>query len=114
MIAKKDGTVVEVNIGDKPGDPVFGVSDLLIHLSGEQLEKKAAKVIEGENLDLLIGSIPMQTEDEKVKEKVKANIMNLLSKEYGIEEEDFLSAEIEVVPAGEAKDYVRHCPLTAA
>lgn len=105
VIAKKDGTVVEVNIGDKPGDPVFGVSDLLIHLSGEQLEKKAAKVIEGENLDLLIGSIPMQTEDERVKEKVKANIMNLLSKEYGIEEEDFLSAEIEVVPAGEAKDY---------
>lgn len=105
VIAKKDGTVVEVNIGDKPGDPVFGVSDLLIHLSGEQLEKKAAKVIEGENLDLLIGSIPMQTEDEKVKEKVKANIMNLLSKEYAIEEEDFLSAEIEVVPAGEAKDY---------
>ena len=105
VIAKKDGTVVEVNIGDKPGDPVFGVSDLLIHLSGEQLEKKAAKVIEGENLDLLIGSIPMQTEDEKVKEKVKANIMNLLSKEYGIEEEDFLSAESEVVPAGEARDY---------
>lgn len=105
VIAKKDGTLVEVNIGDKPGDPVFGVSDLLIHLSGEQLEKKAAKVIEGENLDLLIGSIPMQTEDEKVKEKVKANIMNLLSKEYGIEEEDFLSAEIEVVPAGEARDY---------
>lgn len=105
VIAKKDGTLVEVNVGDKPDDPVFGVSDLLIHLSGEQLEKKAAKVIEGENLDLLIGSIPMQTEDEKVKEKVKANIMNLLSKEYGIEEEDFLSAEIEVVPAGEAKDY---------
>ena len=105
VIAKKDGTVVKVNVGDKPGDPVFGVSDLLIHLSGEQLEKKAAKVIEGENLDLLIGSIPMQTEDEKVKEKVKANIMNLLSKEYGIEEEDFLSAEIEEVPAGEAKDY---------
>lgn len=105
VIAKKDGTVVKVNIGDKLGDPVFGVSDLLIHLSAEQLEKKAAKVIEGENLDLLIGSIPMQTEDEKVKEKVKANIMNLLTKEYGIEEEDFLSAEIEVVPAGEAKDY---------
>ena len=105
VIAKKDGTVVKVNVGDKPGNPVFGVSDLLIHLSGEQLEKKAAKVIEGENLDLLIGSIPMQTEDEKVKEKVKANIMNLLSKEYGIEEEDFLSAEIEVVPAGEARDY---------
>lgn len=115
VIAKKDGTVVTVNVGDKPGDPVFGVSDLLIHLSGEQLEKKAAKVIEGENLDLIIGSIPV-TEDETkdkdaeqsteaVREKVKANIMKILEKEYGIEEEDFLSAEIEVVPAGEARDY---------
>ncbi len=109
VIVKKDGTVVKVNVGDKPGDPVFGISDLLIHLSGEQMEKKAAKVIEGENLDLLIGSIPVDDSDkeekEKAKEKVKANIMNLLSEEYGIEEEDFLSAEIEVVPAGEARDY---------
>ncbi len=108
VICKKDGTTVNVNIGDKRGDPVFGVSDLLIHLSGEQLEKKAAKVIEGENLDLLIGSIPVQKGDgekEKKKERVKANILDILSKEYGIEEEDFLSAEIEVVPAGEARDY---------
>lgn len=108
VIAKKDGTLVQVNIGDKPGDPVFGVSDLLIHLSGEQMEKKAAKVIEGENLDLIIGSIPMdekKEDKEAVKEKVKANIMNILAKEYGIEEEDFLSAEIEVVPAGDARDY---------
>ena len=105
VIVKKDGTVVKVNIGDKPGDPVFGVSDLLIHLSGDQMTKKASEVIGGENLDLLIGSIPMETEDENVKEKVKANIMNILTKEYGVEEEDFLSAEIEVVPAGEAKDY---------
>ncbi|MBO5071005.1 MAG: aminopeptidase [Roseburia sp.] len=109
VIAKKDGTLVQVNVGDKPGDPVFGVSDLLPHLSGEQMEKSAAKVIEGENLDLIIGSIPMASEkkDEKeaVKEKVKANIMNILTREYGIEEEDFLSAEIEVVPAGEARDY---------
>lgn len=110
VIAKKDGTLVQVNIGDKPGDPVFGVSDLLVHLSGEQLEKKAAKVIEGENLDLIIGSIPMEeNKDDKkadaVKEKVKANIMKILEKEYGIEEEDFLSAEIEVVPAGDARDY---------
>jgi aspartyl aminopeptidase len=108
VIAKKDGTLVQVNIGDKAGDPVFGITDLLIHLSGEQLEKKAAKVIEGENLDLLIGSIPVkenEKEKEQVKEKVKANIMNILVKEYGIEEEDFLSAEIEVVPAGEARDY---------
>jgi len=105
VIVKKDGTVVKVNIGDKPGDPVVGVSDLLIHLSGDQMTKKASEVIGGENLDLLIGSIPMETEDEDVKEKVKANIMNILTKEYGVEEEDFLSAEIEVVPAGEAKDY---------
>ena len=109
VIVKKDGTVVKVNVGDKPGDPVFGITDLLIHLSGERMEKKAAKVIEGENLDLLIGSIPVDDSDkdekEKAKEKVKANIMKLLSEEYGIEEEDFLSAEIEVVPAGEARDY---------
>ena len=109
VIVKKDGTVVKVNVGDKPGDPVFGITDLLIHLSGEQMEKKAAKVIEGENLDLLIGSMPVDDSDkdekEKAKEKVKANIMKLLSEEYGIEEEDFLSAEIEVVPAGEARDY---------
>lgn len=109
VIAKTDGTLVSVNIGDKPGDPVFGVSDLLVHLSAEQLDKKAAKVIEGENLDLMIGSIPAvenkKEEKETIKEKVKANIMNLLAKEYGIEEEDFLSAEIEVVPAGEARDY---------
>lgn len=108
VIAKKDGTLVEVNIGDKQGDPVFGVSDLLIHLSAEQMEKKASKVIEGENLDLLIGSIPLAADKknkDEAREKVKANIMKILSKEYDIEEEDFLSAEIEVVPAGEAKDY---------
>ncbi len=107
-IEKKDGTLVQVNVGDKPGDPVFGVSDLLVHLSAEQLEKKAAKVIEGENLDLMIGSIPAGGNadgKEDVKEKVKANIMKILEKEYGMEEEDFLSAEIEVVPAGEARDY---------
>lgn len=106
VVAKKDGSVVEVNIGDKPGDPVFGVSDLLIHLAGEQMEKKAAKVIEGENLDLLIGSIPLAGEEkENAKDTVKENILGILKAEYGIEEEDFLSAEIEVVPAGEARDY---------
>lgn len=106
VVAKKDGSVVEVNIGDKPGDPVFGVSDLLIHLAGEQMEKKAAKVIEGENLDLLIGSIPLAGEEkENAKDAVKENILGILKEEYGIEEEDFLSAEIEVVPAGEARDY---------
>ena len=107
VICKKDGTTVEVNIGDKPGDPVVGITDLLIHLSAEQLDKKAAKVIEGENLDVLIGSIPVEdNEDNKdIKDKVKANILNILEETYGIDEEDFLSAEIEVVPAGEAKDY---------
>lgn len=108
VIAKKDGTVVNVNIGDKPSDPVFGVSDLLIHLSAEQLDKKGAKVIEGEQLDVLIGSIPMSEKDkkdEKIKEAVKANVLEILKKEYKIEEEDFLSAEIEVVPAGDARDY---------
>ena len=74
VVAKKDGTVVTVNIGDKPGDPVLGVSDLLIHLAADQLDKKGAKVIEGENLDLLIGSIPTSEDKEDVKEKVKANI----------------------------------------
>lgn len=108
VICRKDGTTVKVNIGDKPEDPVFGVSDLLIHLSADQLEKKGAKVIEGENLDLLIGSIPADEKDEngeKVKERVKANILNILSREYGVDEDDFLSAEIEVVPAGVARDY---------
>lgn len=111
VFVKKDGTVIPVSIGDKPGDPVFGVSDLLIHLAGEQMEKKAAKVIEGENLDILIGSIPQAAQEkeqenkESVKDRVKANILHILAKEYLIDEEDFVSAEIEAVPAGEARDY---------
>lgn len=107
VIVKKDGTVVNVNVGEKEDDPVFGVSDLLIHLSAEQLDKKAAKVIEGENLDLLVGSIPFTSEQEKEKAKdaVKLNVLNILKEQYNVEEEDFLSAEIEVVPAGKARDY---------
>ena len=107
VVCKKDGTTVQINIGDKPEDPVFGISDLLVHLSAEQMEKKASKVIEGENLDLLIGSIPMEeNENEKeVKDKVKANILFILEEAYNIAEEDFVSAEIEVVPAGDARDY---------
>ena len=108
VIVKKDGTVVDVNTGEKAEDPVFGVSDLLIHLSAEQMEKKASLVIEGENLDILVGSIPSVTseeEKEQVKEAVKANILNLLAEQYQIEEDDFLSAEIEAVPAGAARDY---------
>ena len=105
VFAKKDGTVVKVNIGEDPSDPVFGVSDLLIHLASTQMEKKASVVIEGEDLDLLIGSIPVAEDDKEVKEKVKENILNILKEYYQIEEEDFLSAEIEVVPAGPARDY---------
>ncbi len=108
VICKKDGTTVKVAIGDKPEDPVFGVSDLLIHLSGEQMGKKASEVITGEGLDLLIGSIPGPEKDDKdeaIKERVKANILNILEKEYGVDEEDFVSAEIEIVPAGAARDY---------
>lgn len=112
VFVRKDGTVIPVSVGDKPGDPVFGVSDLLIHLSGEQMEKKASKVIEGENLDLLIGSIPApeggeegKKNEELLKDRVKANILQILAKEYQMEEDDFISAEIEVVPAGEARDY---------
>ena len=108
VIAKKDGTVVQVNVGEKPGDPVFGISDLLIHLSSAQMEKKTAKAIEGEDLNILIGSIPAQssgTGDEEKKKRVQENILRILKEQYEIEEEDFLSAEIEVVPAGEARDY---------
>ncbi len=107
VVVKKDGSKVVVNIGEKEEDPVFGISDLLIHLASEQLDKKAAKVIEGENLDLLVGSIPFECEDEKekAKEAVKTNVLNILKEQYDIEEDDFLSAEIEVVPAGKARDY---------
>lgn len=107
VVVKKDGTKVIVNIGEKEDDPVFGISDLLIHLASEQMDKKAAKVIEGENLDVLVGSIPFESEDEKEKAKdaVKTNVLNILKEQYDIEEEDFLSAEIEVVPAGKARDY---------
>lgn len=105
VVAKKDGSTVQINIGEKPEDPVFGVSDLLIHLSGEQMEKKAAKVIEGEAMDVLIASRPLKDADEKTKEKVKANVLDILKAHYGLEEEDFLSAEIEIVPAGAARNY---------
>ncbi len=106
VIAKKDGTVIPVNIGEKPEDPVFGVSDLLIHLAADQMEKKASKVIEGEDMDVLVGSMPLYDEkDEEKKELVKKNVLRILQEQYDIEEEDFLSAEIEVVPAGAARDY---------
>lgn len=107
VVVKKDGTVINVNIGEKDDNPVFGITDLLIHLAGEQLDKKAAKVIEGEQLDVLVGSIPFlnEKEEEKTKDAVKVNVLNILKEQYNIEEDDFLSAEIEVVPAGKARDY---------
>ncbi len=110
IVAKKDGSVLEICIGEKEDDPVVFVSDLLIHLAGEQLEKKARVVIEGENLDLLVGSRPIAEKEEEGKDKgkekdaVKANILAILKEQYGIEEDDFLSAELEIVPAGKARD----------
>ena len=111
VVVRKDGSRVDVCIGEDADDPVFGVSDLLIHLSHEQLEKTAAKVIEGEALNILVGNRPVaDSVDEDgqttaTKEAVKANILAILREKYSIEEEDFLSAEIEVVPAGPARDY---------
>lgn len=107
VIVKKDGTKVVINVGEQDNDPVFGISDLLVHLASEQLEKKASKVIEGENLDLLVGSIPFEDQEQKdkAKETVKTNVLRILKDQYNIEEEDFLSAEVEVVPAGKARDY---------
>lgn len=107
VIVKTDGTVQKVNIGEKEDDPVFVVTDLLIHLAGKQMEKKASTVIEGEKLDLLIGSRPLEKEeglDEDEKDAVKANVMKILTDYYNMEEEDFLSAELEIVPAGKARD----------
>ena len=136
VIAKTDGTVVEVNVGEDAGDPVFCVTDLLIHLAGKQMGKKASEVVEGEDLDILIGNRPLVIEKDDAdgaddgdaaagvdpaatevdaadrpvyeklaeKEPVKAFALKLLAEKYGIAEEDFLSAEIEAVPAGRARD----------
>lgn len=117
VIVKKDGTTVEINIGEQEDDPVFFVSDILVHLAAEQLEKKANKVIEGEALDLIIGSKPIcidkdteeqdtakDTPKEAAKEAVKKGILAILKEQYDVEEEDFLSAELEIVPAGRARE----------
>ncbi|HJF84643.1 MAG TPA: aminopeptidase [Megamonas hypermegale] len=101
VVAKKDGSVVDIVIGEDEADPVFCVTDLLVHLSQEQMQKNAAKVIDGENLDVLVGSIPLKDSE---KDAVKANVLKIVGKKYGIEEEDFLSAELEVVPAGKARE----------
>ena len=106
VVAKKDGSVIPVCVGEDVADPVFVISDLLIHLSQEQLQKKAAEVIEGEMLDLLVGHKPLVIEDDDAdkKDPVKQNLLALLAERYGMEEEDFLSAELEIVPAGPARD----------
>lgn len=124
VVVKKDGTTIEISVGEEDDDPVFFVSDLLIHLAQEQLEKKAAKVIEGEALDIIVGNKPIVLQDEKetkgdkdssdvsdekasrkvAKDAVRKGILDILKKEYDMEEEDFISAELEVVPAGKARD----------
>lgn len=104
VVAKKDGTVVNMVIGEEDSDPVVSISDLLIHLAGDQMGKKASVVIEGEDLNVIVGGRPMRDVPEGEKEPCKALILSLLKEKYGIEEEDFLSAEIEVVPAGKARD----------
>lgn len=102
VVVKKDGTVIELNIGEDDNDPIVGISDLLVHLSADQMSKKASNVIEGEDLNVTIGSMPLDGEE---KDAVKANILKLLKEKYDFEEDDFVSAEIEVVPAGKARDY---------
>lgn len=101
VVAKKDGTVVKVTIGEDPADPVFFISDLLIHLAQDQMEKKASKVIDGEALDVIMGTIPV---DGDQKDAVKQNVLRLLKEKYDIEEDDFWSAELEIVPAGSARE----------
>ena len=110
VVALKDGSVLNVKIGEDEDDPVLCISDLLIHLSADQLEKKARVVIEGENLDVIVGSRPVPEkgeedgEDKKEKFSVRAGILAILKDKYDMEEEDFLSAELEIVPAGRARD----------
>ena len=103
VVCKKDGTKIDVCIGEKESDPVLEISDLLIHLSRDQLSKTGSKVVEGEDLNALAGSIPVKSKKEE-KDLVKKNILNILKKEYNILEEDFISAELELVPAGKARD----------
>ena len=113
VIAKKDGTSVSISIGENPGDPVFFISDLLPHLAQEQMEKKGAKLIEGEALDIIVGNKPLKfTSDSSEKdsraksgsEMIKAGVLEILEEKYGMAEEDFISAELEIVPAGEARE----------
>lgn len=103
VVCKKDGKVVEICIGEDPTDPVLEISDLLVHLAHDQMEKSGARVVEGEDLNALFGSIPATGKNGET-DLVKKNILNLLKKNYGIDEVDFTSAELELVPAGHARD----------
>lgn len=110
VICKADGTKVKISIGEDPEDPVLGVSDLLIHLAGKQMDKKGSVVVEGEDLNVLLGSIPVKEkknakDEDKEKEPVKAMILKILKDKYGVEDADFESSELEIVPAGPARDY---------
>ena len=105
VVVKKDGQKIEICIGEEESDPVVGITDLLPHLAAEQMKKEGSKLIEGEDLDILIGNKPKIVTDKDEKEEVKNNILTLLKEKYNIEEEDFLSAEIEAVPAGAARDF---------
>ncbi len=105
VVVKKDGTIIEINIGEDEDDPVFFISDLLIHLAAKQMEKKASEVIEGEALDIIVGNMPLKdVKGQENKEAVKNNILKLLKSQYDIDEADFASAELEVVPAGKARE----------
>lgn len=100
VVVKKDGTTLDITVGEDEKDPVFCITDLLIHLAQEQMEKKAAKVIEGEKLDILVGSLPLPDED---KNAVKSGVLAILNAKYGITNDDFVSAELTLVPAGRAR-----------
>ena len=105
VVCKKDGTKVNICVGEHDEDPVVGITDLLPHLGKKQMEKNASTFIDGEGLDILIGSIPYKFEGDSEKDAVKVNLLNILKNRYDISEEDFISAEIEVVPAGKARNF---------
>ena len=103
VVFTKDGKCVEISFGESDDEPVLYINDLLIHLSADQMEKKANKVIEAEQLNIVVGQIPLKTDDKEVKSKVKENILKILEEKYGISERDFATAELEIVPAGKSR-----------